>query len=90
MNQDFAPKRSLGRLVEKCLKTTVNHGNGGIMVLGTFLSSRVVELIRCDRYINAKECIDILEKGLLPSIDKLFSLVNPVDIIFHRITNLLI
>jgi len=70
-----APERCIRRSGERfspnCIKTTVKHGNGGIMVWGTFTAAGVGEIIRCDASINAKEYIQILERGLLPSIQKL-------------------
>ena len=41
-----------------------------------FLSSRVGELIQCDKHINTKKYINIIDKGQLPTIDKLFSSVT--------------
>ena len=41
------------------------------MVWETFTNAGVGQLIRCETSINAKECIRILETGLLPSIEKL-------------------
>ena len=58
------------------MKTMFKHGNDRIMVWRTFSSSGVGELIRCDEHLNAKEDLNILEKGLLPTINKLFSSVN--------------
>ena len=46
------------------------------MMWAAFSSSEVVELIRCDTSIDDKEYIIIVEKGLLPTIDKLFSSIN--------------
>ena len=70
-----APERCIRRNGERfspsCIKTTVKHGNGGIMVWGTFTAAGVGELIRCENSINAKEYIRILNIGLLPSIQKL-------------------
>ena len=37
----------------------------------TFTAGGVVELVRCETSIDAKEYIKILKKGLLPSIQKL-------------------
>ena len=54
-----------------CIKTTVKHGNGGIMVWKTFTAAGVGKLTRCETSINAKEYIRILETGLLTSIEKL-------------------
>ena len=41
------------------------------------------ELIRCDKHINAKECVNILEKEL-PTMVKLFFSMNWTDIIFKH------
>ena len=59
------------RFLPNYIKTTVKHGNGGIMVWKTFTAAGVGKLIRCKTSINAKEYIQILETGLLPSIEKL-------------------
>ena len=40
--------------------------------LGAFLSAAVRELVRCDKLGNAPEFLQILGKGLIPSIEKLF------------------
>ena len=54
-----APERCIRRPGERfspnCIKTTVKHGNGGIMVWGTFTAAGVGELIRCETSINAKK-----------------------------------
>ena len=46
------------------------------MVWGIFSSPGVGELIQCNKHINAKEYVNILEKELQLTTDKLFSLVN--------------
>ena len=62
-----APERCIRRPGERfsrnCIKTTVKHGNGGIMVWETFTAAGVGELIRYETSINAKEYIRILETG---------------------------
>ena len=52
------------------------------MVWGIFSSPGVGELIQCNKHINAKEYVNILEKELQLTTDKLFSLVNWANIIF--------
>ena len=42
------------------------------------------DLIQHNKHIDAKEYINILEKGPQISIDKLFSTVNQADIIFEH------
>ena len=59
------------RFLPSCIKTTMEHGNERIMVWETFTAAGVGELIRCETSINAKNYIQILEKGLLPSVQKL-------------------
>ena len=79
MNQDFvflmmllnAAFETRRKILPNSIKTTVKHGNAGIMVWGIFTATGFGELIRCETSINAKEYIRILETGLLPSIEKL-------------------
>ena len=45
---------------------------------------RIGELSRCDLFINAKEWINILKKGLPPTTDTSFPSVNRADISFQH------
>ena len=54
------------------------------MVQGAFLYSKMNELNWCDKFINTKEYITINEKGLLPTTQKLFSLINWADTFFQH------
>ena len=49
------------------------------MVWGAFSAASTGELLHCEKSINAFEYSIILQKGLLPSIEKLFSKVEQSD-----------
>lgn len=83
-----APQRCLRRSGERfnseCLSSTVKHGGGGIMVWGVFSASGVGELVRCDKPIIAKEYQKILQKGLIPSLNKLCSPSERAEVLFQQ------
>ena len=66
----------------ECISTTVKHGGRCVMVWGAF--SAAGELLYCKKSINALEYRRILQKGLLPTIEKLFSKVEQSDVIFQQ------
>ena len=80
INQDFVflvilPNAAFEDLVKDLTKLHKNSNealnNGEIVVWETFTATGVGKLIRCETSINAKNYIQILEKGLLPSVQKL-------------------
>ena len=52
------------------------------MVWGAFSVAGTGELLHCVNSINALEYRRILQKGLLPTIEKLFSKQEQSDVIF--------
>ena len=54
------------------------------MVWGAFSAAGTGELLHCEKSINALEYWRILQKGLLPTIEKLFSKEEQSDVIFNK------
>ena len=54
------------------------------MVWGAFSAAGTGELVHSEKSINALEYRKILQKGLLPTIEKLFSKVKQSDVIFQQ------
>ena len=54
------------------------------MVWGAFSAAGTGELLHCEKSINALEYRRILQKGLLPTIEKLFSKAEQSDVIFQQ------
>ena len=85
-NQDFAlisSRISIEKSLTECLKRRVKHGTSEKIVSGVFPFIVVGELIWCNKHIDNEEYINILEKGLLQTLNKLYTSVNHVDIIFQ-------
>ena len=68
----------------ECISTTVKHGGRGVMVWGAFSAAGTGELLHCEKSINALESRRILQKGLPPTIEKLFSKAERSDVIFQQ------
>ena len=51
---------------DECLKPTVKHGGGSIMVLGSFAANGVGDLIRIDGIMNAEKYWQILFNRAIP------------------------
>ena len=79
-------RRSGKKYNSECISTTV----GGSMEEelswcgGAFQLLGLVKLLHCEKSINALEYRIILQKGLLPKIEKLFSKVEQSDVIFQQ------
>ena len=54
------------------------------MVWGAFSAAGTGELLHCEKSIKALEYRRILQKGLLPTIETLFSKVERSDVIFQQ------
>ena len=54
------------------------------MVWGAFSAAGTGELLHCEKSMNALEYRRILQKGLLPTIEKLFSKEEQSDVIFQQ------
>ena len=54
------------------------------MVWGAFSAAGTGELLHCKTFINALEYRIILQKGLLPTIEKLFSKEKLSNVIFQQ------
>ena len=51
---------------------------------GAFSAAGTGELLHCEKSMNALEYRRILQKGLLPTIEKLFSKAEQSDVIFQQ------
>ena len=51
---------------------------------GAFSATGTGELLHCGKPINALEYRIILQKGVLPTIDKIFSKAEQSDVIFQQ------
>ena len=85
MNQDFSCIRISGeKFNSECISNTVKHGGRSVMVWGAFSAAGTGELVHCEKSINALEYMRILQKGLLLTIEKLFSKAEHSDVIFQQ------
>ena len=62
----------------------VKHGGRGVMVWGAFSAAGTGELLHCEKSMNALEYRRIWQRGLLPTIEKLFSIEEYSDVIFQQ------
>ena len=82
--QERCVQRSGEKYNSEWISATVKHGGRSAMAWGAFSAAGTGELLHCEKSINALEYMIILQKGLLPTIEKLFSKVEQLDIIFQQ------
>ena len=92
MNQDFSCMLTSREVFSKirlkynseCISTTVKHGGRSVMAWGAFSAAGTGELLHCEKSINALEYRRILQKGLLPTIEKFFLKQNNQMLFFNK------
>lgn len=62
-SSDRCTRRSNEKFIPNCIERIVKYDSGGIMVWGAVTAAGVGKHIRCDKLVNAKECIIILGRG---------------------------
>ena len=65
--------------ISECIATTVKNGGRGVMVWGAFSAAGTGDLLHNEKSITALEYRRILQKGLLPTIEK-----EQSDVVFQQ------
>ena len=63
----FVRRRTSEKMLEECLKPSVNHGGGNVMVWGCFGAGKVGDLYMVKGILNEEGCHSILQSQFPPT-----------------------